>query len=101
MIAWGKLPDTDEVKVPILPVTLPTTDNVEKPRHYQGIHGLEVKEVERNFIPRYKNSYIAHLVANAIEYLLRAPLKNGIEDIKKAHRNLGMLLEELGEDETI
>lgn len=82
-------------------ISLEPTNNVEKPRHYQGILGLMVETVLRNFIPRYKNTYIAHRVGSAVEYLLRAPLKNGVEDIKKAHRNLGMLLEELGEDETI
>lgn len=63
-------------------------NNVNKPKHYVGCKGLEVEEVLRNFLVYYPDPYIAHRVASAIEYLLRAPRKNGIEDIKKAHYNL-------------
>lgn len=67
-------------------------DNINKPNHYIGIHGLEVEEVLQNFIPRYENSYAGHRVASAIEYLLRAPLKNKLEDIEKAKQNLEQIL---------
>ncbi len=67
-------------------------NEVDKPKHYIGENGLEVEEVLRNFIPRYKDTYIAHRVASAIEYLLRSPLKNGNQDIEKAAYNLQQAL---------
>lgn len=73
-------------------IAITAKDNVNKPNHYIGIHGLEVEEVLQNFIPRYENSYAGHRVASAIEYLLRAPLKNKLEDIEKAKQNLEQIL---------
>ena len=68
-------------------------DMVNKPHHYIGEYGLEAEIVLENFICRYGNGYIGHRISSAIEYLLRAPEKNEIEDIRKAHRNLGQVLD--------
>ena len=68
------------------------TDIINKPNHYVGIQGLEVETVLQNFIPRYTDSYEAHRIASAIEYLLRSPLKNGTEDVKKAKKNIEQVL---------
>lgn len=68
------------------------TNNITKPSHYIGIHGLEVEEVTRNFLPRYTDGYVSHRVGSALEYLLRSPLKNELEDIKKAKRNLEQVI---------
>lgn len=68
------------------------TDPINKPNHYVGIQGLEVETVLQNFIPRYTDSYEAHRIASAIEYLLRSPLKNGTEDVKKAKKNIEQVL---------
>lgn len=65
---------------------------VNKPKHYIGINGLEVEEVLQNFIPKYEDSYTGHRVSSAIEYLLRSPQKNGLEDIKKAKQNLEQII---------
>ena len=54
---------------------------------------MEVETVLQNFIPKFKDAYIGHRVASAVEYLLRSPEKNGIEDVKKAHRNLEQAIE--------
>lgn len=62
--------------------------NVNKPKHYVGVEGLEVEKVLKNFIPRYKDAYVAHRAASSIEYILRSPMKNGLEDLKKARMNL-------------
>ena len=69
-----------------------STDPVNKPNHYVGIQGLEVETVLQNFIPRYTDSYEAHRIASAIEYLLRSPLKNGTEDVEKAKKNIEQVL---------
>jgi len=70
----------------------PTIDVVNKPSHYIGINGLEMEEVLENFLPRFEDGYVSHRVGSATEYLLRSPLKNGIEDIKKAKRNLEQVI---------
>ena len=66
---------------------------IDGPNHYIGENGLEVEEILQQFIVRYKDAYVAHRVASAIEYLLRAPLKNGNEDIRKARKNIDQVLE--------
>lgn len=72
-------------------------DVIHSPNHYIGENGLEVEEVLRNFIPRYENTYVGHRVASAIEYLLRAPLKNGEQDLEKAKYNIEQALESINE----
>ena len=62
------------------------TDNsqVEQPSHYIGEKGLEVREIEENFLVRYKDGHLAHLAGALLEYLLRAPSKGKLaEDIQK------------------
>lgn len=66
---------------------------IDSPNHYIGEHGLEVEDILQQFIVRYKDTYVAHRVASAIEYLLRAPLKNGNEDIRKAGKNIEQILD--------
>ena len=57
---------------------------VEQPSHYIGEHGLEVREIEENFLVRYQDSHLAHLAGALLEYLLRAPSKGKLaEDIQK------------------
>ena len=68
-------------------------DEIRYVKHYFGIFNLEVETVLQNFIPKFKDAYIGHRVASAVEYLLRSPEKNGIEDVKKAHRNLEQAIE--------
>lgn len=69
------------------------TNMVNKPKHYIGVNGMEVEEVLQNFLPKYKDPYISHRVGSAIEYQLRAPEKNGLEDLKKARKNLDQAIE--------
>lgn len=57
---------------------------VEQPSHYIGEHGLEVREIEENFLVRYQDGHLAHMAGALLEYLLRAPSKGKLaEDIKK------------------
>lgn len=70
------------------------TDNVNKPSHYQGSKGLESIEVIDNFIGDLPGK-AAWCWGNAIKYLLRFQKKNGLEDLKKARKNLDWLIEEL------
>lgn len=77
-----------------------TKDMVNSPHHYIGDQGLEVESVLFNFIPRYKDGYVAHRISSATEYILRAPLKNKIEDLKKAKKNIEQALEYLEQTNT-
>ena len=71
---------------------------VDKPRHYIGTGGLAVEEILEQFISRIKDGYVAHRVGSAVEYLLRAELKNGREDYEKAKYNINQILEYLDSD---
>lgn len=69
-------------------------DNVNKPNHYQGSKGLESIEVIDNFIGDLPGK-VAWCWGNTIKYLLRFQKKNGLEDLKKARKNLDWLIEEI------
>lgn len=71
-------------------------NNVTKPKHYQGKYGLEVIDVTRNFIGNLRGMQAAYFF-NTVKYILRFQWKNGVEDLKKAQKNLGWLIEELEE----
>ena len=64
------------------------SDKINNPSHYQGAFGLEAIEVVRNFVEGF-------YWGNAIKYMLRCQKKNGLEDLKKARKNLDWLIEEL------
>ena len=66
-------------------------DMVAKPKHYIGVHGIETIDVIRNF---GNDDMIAGFYwGNAIKYMTRYRSKNGLEDLKKARKNLGWLIE--------
>lgn len=75
-----------------------TTDNIKKPSHYQGRHGMEAIAVVKNFAacPEHEEGFYW---GNAVKYLLRYHAKNGVEDLKKARQNLDWLIEKLEEVE--
>lgn len=72
-------------------------DVISSPKHYQGAHGMEVRDVQRNFVPHYQRygGMVASDAGNVIKYILRAPLKNGVEDLKKARKYLNWMIEEV------
>ena len=62
--------------------------------HYKGKFGLEAIEVVKNFafgLEGVEGFYWG----NAIKYMLRFQKKNGLEDLKKARKNLDWLIEEM------
>ncbi|MHC3648947.1 DUF3310 domain-containing protein [Streptococcus suis] len=67
-------------------------DNVNNPSHYQGNYGMESIDVLRNFMTSEQLKGF-HL-GNALKYQLRYQKKNGLEDLKKARKNLDWLIEE-------
>lgn len=72
------------------------SDMINKPNHYIGTQGLEVREVQRNFASKFsKYGGLAEVdAANLIKYVLRAPEKNGVEDLKKACKMIEWIVEQ-------
>ena len=67
-------------------------DNVNSPSHYMlGSH--EVKDIVSLVADKYHKGSVAHNIASALEYQMRAPEKNGLEDIKKARKCLDFAIE--------
>ena len=81
---------------------LSDSDMVKHPSHYQGIYGLEAVEVMKNFLPKYKDGYLAGMIKDVIKYILRAPSKfNTLEDLLKAREYLDFAIDYLKEREDI
>ena len=64
-------------------------DVVNSPKHYKLVGDVEVKHVVKEVLDRWDDnfdisSYRGGCMKEAIQYILRAPLKNGEEDIEKA-----------------
>ena len=67
-------------------------DMVNSPSHYMlGSH--EVKDIVSLVADKYHKGSVAHNIASALEYQMRAPEKNGLEDIKKARKCLDFAIE--------
>lgn len=67
------------------------TDNINNLSHYQGRYGIHrcFKELhDRRTVERF-------FMGNSLKYILRHQKKNGLEDLKKARKNLDWLIEEL------
>lgn len=79
-------------------------DAVERPSHYVA-GPYECEKVEEAISEKMRREgvkfnarfmpYQARLYFAAFEYLWRAPFKNGLEDLKKARRDLDRLIEKL------
>lgn len=70
-------------------------DNVNSPVHYAS-DKIEVIDFLDQVAKKYKSSQ-AFYVANIIKYVARAPMKNGLEDLKKAQWYLNRLVERWSE----
>ena len=72
---------------------LSNPDIINEPNHYKGKHGIETIDVIRNF---GNDDMVAGFYwGNAIKYMTRYRSKNGLEDLKKARRNLDWLIEHM------
>ncbi len=70
-------------------------DVINKPSHYQGRYGMESIEILRNFMT--DEQLVGFYLGNSLKYLIRHQKKNGLEDLKKARKNLDWLIEEMEE----
>lgn len=71
---------------------LETTDNVNQPNHYK-IDGLDVEVLDIIKAVLTKEQFEGALHFNVIKYILRTNKKNGVEDLEKAHKYLGWLID--------
>ena len=76
----------------------PQPDQINNPKHYQIMPGVEVIHVRRALldkIPAGTNLNAVDEWSRAWEYITRGWSKNGLEDFKKAQVYLGWLIERL------
>lgn len=84
--------DEEDTEEPVIQRTNDTHDPVNKPSHYM-LGDIEVKDIIAIVADKYHKGSVAHNVASALEYQMRAPGKNGLEDIKKARKCLDFAIE--------
>ena len=73
-------------------------DNI-NPSHYE-FGDMEARHfLDKVFKYGEFEAWEAPYVSNAIEYIVRAPRKNGLDDFKKAKRNLEILIEKMEDEE--
>lgn len=84
--------DEEDSEEPVIQRINDTHDPVNKPSHYM-LGDIEVKDIIAIVANKYHKGSVAHNVASALEYQMRAPEKNGLEDIKKARKCLDFAIE--------
>lgn len=71
-------------------------DSVNHPEHYQLVKGVEVIEVIDRILNRSDfTGFEGYCLGNVIKYILRADMKNGKEDYKKAAVYLNWLIKNM------
>ncbi|UXS43766.1 DUF3310 domain-containing protein [Staphylococcus delphini] len=65
---------------------------IKKPHHYVFEDGTEAIKIINMLVKRYKQSTVAAQIYNAIKYIIRAPFKNGVEDLKKAKESINFAI---------
>lgn len=67
-------------------------DNVNQPNHYK-LDGLDVEVLDIIKAVLTKEKFDGFLHGNVIKYTLRTNKKNGVEDLEKAYKYLGWLID--------
>jgi len=92
------IPDGYIDAVPLAPEEEPEQDNVNNPKHYQLLPGVEVIDVRDSILDKlpakidYKD---VDCWSRSWEYLTRMWSKNGLEDAKKARWYLDRLIKQM------
>lgn len=78
------------------------SDPVSAPTHYSGDGHIECKDAMCSMLAGYDRadakSAVAYWLTTALKYIWRAPLKNGLQDLKKARECIDIAITEWGED---
>ena len=84
------------------PIYASKSDPVSAPTHYSGDGHIECKDAMRSMLAGYDRadakSAVAYWMTTALKYIWRAPLKNGLQDLKKARECIDIAISEWGED---
>ncbi|HEC2218005.1 TPA: DUF3310 domain-containing protein [Staphylococcus delphini] len=89
---WGELDkETEWYKIPSN-TKIATHSEVKKPIHYMFEDGTEAIKIINMIVKRYKQSIVATQIYNAIKYIVRAPFKNGVKDLKKAKESINFAI---------
>ena len=67
-------------------------DMVHEPPHYQ-FDKFSARVIIELVGKTYKSASVFYHVGNALKYLMRAPRKNGLEDLKKAKQSVEFAIE--------
>ncbi len=82
---WEKLPISRKIATH-------ETSAIKKPHHYVFEDGTEAIKIINMLVKRYKQSTVAAQIYNTIKYIIRAPFKNGVEDLKKAKESINFAI---------
>lgn len=89
---WGELDkETEWYKIPSN-TKIATHSEVKRPHHYMFENGTEAIKVINMIVKRYKQSIVSAQIYNAIKYIIRAPFKNGVKDLKKAKESINFAI---------
>ncbi|EGQ3888026.1 DUF3310 domain-containing protein [Staphylococcus pseudintermedius] len=80
---WYKVPSNTKIA---------THSEVKRPHHYMFEDGTEAIKIINMLVKRYKQSTVAAQIYNAIKYIIRAPFKNGVKDLKKAKESINFAI---------
>ena len=79
--------------------TIKKHDNVNHPAHYTA-GGIECIDAIKAALTCHRNPTDAWLTGQVLKYMWRWPLKNGLEDLRKAEYYIKKLIAEVGERAT-
>lgn len=77
-----------------------SVDNVNSPSHYK-LDGLDIESKEVVKAVLGPMGYVHWACGNAMKYLFRWEKKNGLEDLKKARKNLDFAIETLESEDVL
>ncbi|MDK3667914.1 DUF3310 domain-containing protein [Staphylococcus pseudintermedius] len=80
---WYKIPSNTKIAA---------HSEVKRPHHYMFENGTEAIKVINMIVKRYKQSIVSAQIYNAIKYIIRAPFKNGVKDLKKAKESINFAI---------
>lgn len=77
-----------------------TKDSIKNPNHYSGDGEVDCMRAMHSMVEGYARAPIkfgysrTYWILSCLKYIWRAPLKNGVEDLKKARRCLTYAIRE-------
>ncbi|HEC2229106.1 TPA: DUF3310 domain-containing protein [Staphylococcus delphini] len=89
---WYKIPSNTKIATH-------ETSEIKKPHHYMFEDGTEAIKIINMLVKRYKQTIVAAQIYNAIKYIIRAPFKNGVKDLKKAKESINFAIDFWNDEE--